>query len=201
MLHRQNQSYSCVLTPSTRVLDSKLAAPKPPKPSKKEEIANDEPGDVKFLRSASVTIDSRPFRAFIRGDLHQHTEFSTDGGGSSDGSVPEFACAYADRRRFRRDFGAVTDHSTGGDVGSAGGDEAPAEDQAEMHQIPGRYLALFGDERSATYPNGHRNVIQPYRNIPIVKYHFRADVPEYWSTYEGGLPRALVDSTATSSAL
>jgi hypothetical protein len=60
------------------------------------------------------------------------------------------------------DFGAVTDHSAGGDVEYWWW---LIQKLTEMHQVPGRYLALFGNERSATYPNGHRNIIHPYLGL------------------------------------
>jgi len=184
---RQNQVMSCVLTPSTPVAASKLAPAKAAPPTQISAAAVDEAVDVKFLRAASVTIDRKPYRLY-RGDLHRHTEFSTDGGGSNDGSVPEFFRYMLDAASM--DFGAVTDHSAGGDVEYWWW---LIQKLTEMHQVPGRYLALFGNERSATYPNGHRNIIHPYRNVPIVKYHFRSDVPEYWSTYEAA-SRDLVDN-------
>jgi hypothetical protein len=175
---RSNQVMSCVLTPSTPVLPAKLINPKAVQVTRNAAAEGDEAGDVKFLRSASVTIDSKAFKIY-RGDLHRHTELSTDGGGSRDGSAPEFFRYMIDAASM--DFGAVTDHSAGGDVEYWWW---ITQKLTEMHQVPGRYRALFGYERSATYPNGHRNIIHPYRNIPVVKYHFRADVPEYWSTYE-----------------
>jgi hypothetical protein len=88
------------------------------------------------------------------------------------------------------DFGAIADHNAGGD------NEYwwwYTNKMTDLYHVPGRYAALFGYERSATYPNGHRNIIHPFRNIPVVKFHFRADVPEYWSTYEA-VSRDMVDN-------
>jgi hypothetical protein len=79
-------------------------------------------------------------------------------------------------------------HSAGGDSHNAGGDNEYwwwyINKLTDVYFVPGRYTPLFGYERSATFPNGHRNIIHAYRNIPIVKFHFHGDVPEYWSTYE-----------------
>ncbi|MBI3698014.1 MAG: hypothetical protein HY238_24660 [Acidobacteria bacterium] len=186
-LPQQNQVWSSVLTPATPVLAPKLAAAAAPGGGGSTGGHADEAGDVKQLRSHTVTIDNRPHHVY-RGDLHRHTEFSTDGGGSVDGSVPDFFRYTIDAADL--DFSAVTDHSAGGDVEYWWW---LIQKMSEMHQVPGRYLSLYGYERTATYPNGHRNVIHPYRNVPVVKFHFRADVPEYWSTYEV-LSRDLVNN-------
>ena len=130
----------------------------------------------------------------MRGDLHRHTELSTDGGGRNDGSLVDFFRYMIDAADM--DFGAITDHNAGGD------NEYwwwYINKLTDVYFVPGRYTPLFGYERSATYPNGHRNIIHPYRNIPIVKFHFRGDVPEYWSTYEA-VSRDMVDNE-TQAAL
>jgi hypothetical protein len=124
----------------------------------------------------------------VRGDLHRHTELSTDGGGRADGSLVDFFRYMIDVADM--DFGAVTDHNAGGD------NEYwwwYINKLTDVYFVPGRYTALFGYERSATFPNGHRNIIHPYRNIPIVKFHFRGDAPEHWSTYEA-VSRDMVDN-------
>ena len=183
---RNNQVWACVLTPSTPVPVSKLATAAPEGPVAAAGHA-DEPGDVKRIRGHTVTIGNRQHRIY-RGDLHRHTEFSTDSGGAGDGSVPDFFRYMIDAASM--DFGAVTDHSAGGD------NEYwwwLTQKLTEMHQAPGRYLALFGNERSVTFPNGHRNTLHAERNVPAIKFYFKSTMPEAYNTSEAS-SRDLADN-------
>jgi hypothetical protein len=88
----------------------------------------------------------------LRGDLHRHTEFSWDGGGFKDGSLQDMYRYMIDAAAL--DFGADTDHQGG---------LWPywrwfSAKMADMHHVPGAYISLFGYERSASFPHGHRNV-------------------------------------------
>ena len=78
------------------------------------------------------------------------------------------------------DFGAITDHSAGGDYEYWWW---LIQKVTELHHVPGRYSSLFGYERTPHWPNGHKNVIHALPNIPIVKLFFRPDIAEHWSTY------------------
>jgi hypothetical protein len=111
----------------------------------------DEPGDVKAIRGYTVTIEGRPHR-IVRGDFHRHTELSWDRGGEPDGSLQDFYRYMIDAAAL--DFGASTDHQGG---------SWPywwwyTQKMTDMHHVPGAYAAIFGYERSAQYPFGHRNM-------------------------------------------
>jgi hypothetical protein len=129
------------------------------------------------LRAQPVAIAGKTNRLF-KGDLHRHTELSTDGGGRADGSILDFFRYMIDAASM--DYGAITDHSAGGDYEYWWW---LIQKVTDLHHIPGRYLSLFGYERTPHWPKGHKNVIHAARNIPIIKLFFRADIPEHWSTY------------------
>jgi hypothetical protein len=67
---------------------------------------------VRAIRSYRVNLAGAPHQ-IVRGDLHRHTELSTDGGGRNDGSLVDFFRYMLDATDM--DFGAVTDHNAGGD--------------------------------------------------------------------------------------
>ena len=183
----KNDIWSAVLTPAIPAAEPKLEPiPAAPAVTMKGGHTN-EADDVRRVRAHRVSLAGAEHR-IVRGDLHRHTELSTDGGGRTDGSLVDFFRYMIDAADM--DFGAITDHNAGGD------NEYwwwYINKLTDVYFVPGRYTPLFGYERSATFPNGHRNIIHPYRNIPIVKFHFRGDVPEYWSTYEA-VSRDMVDN-------
>jgi hypothetical protein len=183
----KNDIWTAVFTPATPARDPDLASLTIATPALAKPGHVDEAGDVQTIREHRILIGGVEHR-IMRGDLHRHTELSTDGGGRADGSLVDFMRYMFDAARM--DFGAITDHNAGGD------NEYwwwYTNKLTDLYHVPGRYTAMFGYERSATYPNGHRNIIHPYRNIPVVKFHFRSDVPEYWSTYEAA-SRDMVDN-------
>jgi hypothetical protein len=183
----KNEIWTGVFTPAVAAKDPNLESLPKVAAVKQKPGHTDEAGDVKTIRAHRIVIGGVEHR-IVRGDLHRHTELSTDGGGRADGSLVDFMRYMYDAASM--DFGAVTDHNAGGD------NEYwwwITNKLTDLYHVPGRYSALFGYERSATFPNGHRNIIHPYRNIPVVKFHFRADVPEYWSTYEA-VSRDMVDN-------
>jgi hypothetical protein len=182
----KNDIWSAVLTPSIAPAEPQLQAIPAPAAVTSKRGHTDEPGDVRAIRGHRIALAGVEHQ-IVRGDLHRHTELSTDGGGRNDGSLVDMFRYMIDAADM--DFGAVTDHNAGGD------NEYwwwYINKLTDLYFVPGRYTPLFGYERSATFPNGHRNIIHPYRNIPIVKFHFRPDVPEYWSTYEA-VSRDMVD--------
>jgi hypothetical protein len=112
---------------------------------------NDEAGDLRAIRAYTATIGGKPHH-IVRGDFHRHTEFSWDAGGFNDGSLHDFYRYMIDCAAM--DFGASTDHQGGG---------WPlwwwySQKLADMYHVPGAYVPIFGYERSAVYPNGHRNI-------------------------------------------
>lgn len=111
----------------------------------------DETGDLKAIRGYTVTINGKKSR-IVRGDFHRHTELSWDGGGAQDGSLQDFYRYMIDAAAM--DFGASTDHQGG---------QWPhwwwyTQKMTDMYHVPGGYVPIFGYERSAVFPNGHRNM-------------------------------------------
>jgi hypothetical protein len=110
-----------------------------------------EPADIAAIRQYRTTLGGKPLR-IVRGDLHRHTELSWDIGGLPDGSLQDFYRYMIDAAAM--DFGASTDHQGGA---------WPywwwyTQKMTDMYFVPGSYVPLFGYERSAQFPFGHRNI-------------------------------------------
>jgi hypothetical protein len=107
--------------------------------------------DVKAIRTYTRVVGGKPMH-IMRGDFHRHTELSWDGGGIADGNLQDFYRYMIDAASM--DFGASTDHQGGA---------WPywwfySQKMTDMYHVPGAYVPIFGYERSAIYPNGHRNM-------------------------------------------
>jgi hypothetical protein len=110
-----------------------------------------EAADIRGIRDYTAVVDGKKMH-IARGDFHRHTELSWDGGGSLDGSLLDFYRYMLDAAAM--DFGASTDHQGGA---------WPywwwyTQKMTDMFHVPGVYAAIFGYERSASFPNGHRNI-------------------------------------------
>ena len=109
------------------------------------------------------------------GDLHRHTEISSDGG--FDGTLWDMYRYALDVAEL--DFIASTDHFYGGN-GSVGADEIRSYDWwrtqklTDAFHVRGRFYPLFGYERSVRWPYGHRNIISPVRGATAVNKTFPA---------------------------
>jgi hypothetical protein len=114
----------------------------PSEPREKEQIAR--------LRAAKIW----------RGDWHRHTDISLDGAG--DGSLWD-AYRYA-MDAAGMDWFVVTDHQSGVQEYTWW----RIDKSADMFHVPGFFTALYGTERSLSYPNGHRNLMFATRGIPIL---------------------------------
>jgi hypothetical protein len=117
----------------------------------------DEVGDLRAIRSYTANVDGKNMH-IVRGDFHRHTELSWDGGGTADGNLQDFYRYMIDVAAM--DFGASTDHQGGG---------WPywwwyTQKMTDMYHVPGAYVPIFGYERSAIFPNGHRNVFYATRS-------------------------------------
>ncbi|MGH8247543.1 MAG: hypothetical protein ACREUU_14050 [Gammaproteobacteria bacterium] len=128
----------------------------------------DERGDLAAIRSARTRLGGDELR-IVRGDLHRHTELSWDGGGTGDSSLLDFYRYMIDAAGM--DFGAVTDHNAGGDHLYS---YWYIQKTTDMFHLPGRYVSLYGYERSAVFPNGHRNIFHARRGIPVVTFFTRS---------------------------
>src|SRR4029453_15415934 len=127
-----------------------------------------EAADLAAIRRYAVTIDGRPHH-IVRGDFHRHTGLSWDGGGGLDGSLSDFYRYMIDCASM--DFGASTDHQGGA---------WPywwwySQKMTDMHMVAGAYVPIFGYERSALYPDGHRNGLFATRAASRVTPFFLRD--------------------------
>ena len=131
-----------------------------------------EGADLDALRGYRTAVHGRPVQ-IVRGDFHRHTELSWDGGGGNDGSLLDFYRYMIDASAM--DFGASTDHQGGAyDYWWWYSQKA-----TDMHHIPGAYTAVYGFERSATQPNGHRNIFYADRSGEVVPFFLRSDAARY----------------------
>ena len=113
--------------------------------------------DVARIRGYRTSVNGAEYR-ILRGDFHRHTEISNDGSG--DGSIEDYYRYNLDAASM--DTGILTDHNMGGDVEYSWW---RTEKSYDLFRIRGRYLPLFGYERSVNYPNGHRNVVFDHRGV------------------------------------
>ena len=116
-----------------------------------------EASDLKAIRGYTAMAGGKRLH-IVRGDFHRHTELSWDGGGTQDGSLQDFYRYMIDAAAM--DFGASTDHQGGA---------WPywwwyTQKMTDMYHVPGAYVPIFGYERSAVYPNGHRNIFYARRS-------------------------------------
>ena len=132
----------------------------------------DEVQDVRTIRAYRSFIHGVE-KQIVRGDLHRHTEFSWDSRGNIDGSLLDFYRYMLDAAAM--DFGAVTDHNSGGDYEYAWW---LIEKSCDLYHIPGRFTTFYGYERSLPFPFGHRNVFHTRRGVPIVSFFTRTTFDE-----------------------
>jgi hypothetical protein len=127
-----------------------------------ELIHPNEAEQVRRIRAYKVEAGGKTYRIY-RGDLHRHTDISVDGIG--DGSLMDLHRYALDAIAF--DYVLVTDHNMGGDK------EYPwwrTQKANDLYTVPGRFISMYGYERSVRYPNGHRNVIwteRGHRTLPL----------------------------------
>ncbi|MBM3811438.1 MAG: hypothetical protein FJW20_07355 [Acidimicrobiia bacterium] len=133
----------------------------------------DEAGDLNRIRSYTATVGGKKLN-IVRGDFHRHTELSWDGGGSNDGSLQDFYRYMIDAGSM--DFGASTDHQGGA---------WPywwwyTQKMTDMYHVPGAYVPIFGYERSAVFPNGHRNMFFAKRSESrVTPFHLKAGAAQF----------------------
>jgi hypothetical protein len=165
----KNDVYLTLLPTAGAAIEPALRDPRPV--TVEARLAHtDEVGDVKAIRAYRAAVGGKQMRV-VRGDFHRHTEFSWDGGGFRDSSLLDFYRYMIDAAAM--DFGASTDHNAGGDYEYWWW---LTQKLTDVHHLPGSYVALYGYERSAVYPNGHRNIIHTVRNIPVVSFFTRTDL-------------------------
>ena len=126
--------------------------------------------NVEAIRDDKIESGGKTYRIY-RGDTHRHTEFSFDG--HNDGSLLH-AYRYAiDAAAL--DYLGVSDHIgknlPDGTRGAAGAKETDyyswlGQKTVDLLTLPGSFVPLYVYERSARYPNGHRNIIFAERGNP-----------------------------------
>ncbi len=117
---------------------------------------------VDRIRNYKVEVGGRTYHIF-RGDLHRHTDISTDGMG--DGSLMDLHRYGIDAALF--DYIMVGDHNMGNDNEYCWWRTQHSND---LYTVPGRFISMYGYERSVRYPNGHRNVIwtkRGHKTLPL----------------------------------
>ncbi len=123
--------------------------------------------DTEAIRSYRIKAGGRSYR-ILRGDLHRHTDISSDGIG--DGALIDFYRYALTAGQF--DFMMVGDHQYGGD--SVPGVEYNwwrTEKSEDIFGVAGRFWPLYGTERSLPYPNGHRNTVFARRGVRWMPIH------------------------------
>ncbi len=124
----------------------------------------EEAADVARVRGWRTRVAGQTVQ-ILRGDTHRHTELSMDLRGAPDGSILDFYRYMLDAAAM--DWGLISDHQNGADREYWWWLE---EKLADMYHAPERYVAMFGYERSANYPFGHRNVIHAERGVLPVPF-------------------------------
>ena len=143
------------------------AARQPPNRPRRE-MAVDEPvhpndaEDVARIRNYVYHVGGKRYKIY-RGDMHRHTEISWDG--YNDGSTEDTYRYAIDPGAL--DFLAITEHNFG--VADEY-DWFRSQKYADIFRVGASFVPLFAYERSIKYPNGHRNVVFPYRGAPILDY-------------------------------
>jgi len=134
----------------------------------------------------------------VRGDLHRHTEISMDG--ATDGSLWDLYRYALDAAAL--DFIAVTDHNYGAWLDTDEPETPNTDDvyqwwrtqkSADLFHVPGRFVPLYGYERSINFPLGHVNVFHARRGIfsyRVPKLHI-AERPELIEKDALGLQKYL----------
>ena len=120
-----------------------------------------EAADTQAIRSYRYETGGKRYR-ILRGDLHRHTDISSDGIG--EGGLIDFYRYAITAGSY--DFMMVADHQFGGDnVPGVEYNWWRTEKSEDIFLVPGRFWPLFGTERSLPYPNGHRNTVFAARGV------------------------------------
>ena len=154
--------------------------------------------DILRLRRARIEVDGEELQ-IARGDLHRHTEFSSDGG--IDGTLDDLMRYAIDGADL--DFVVNSDHNSGNDREYSWWLTQKAIDN---YTYSPSFTGLHGYERSVPYPEGHRNIlfrqrgIRPLARLPIAKVEDKGPAADtemlysYLRTFDG---LAFPHTTAT----
>ena len=167
--------YAARYEPGVPASEPRLADRPPTVPARPAGHPN-EARDVRRIRGHRTRVGGEQLR-ILRGDTHRHTELSMDLRGSPDGSVLDFYRYMLDAAAM--DWGFISDHQYGADRSYWWW---LTEKVADLFHHEG-FASLFGYERSARYPNGHRNVFHTRRGIQNVPFFVRPE--EYMQRHNG----------------
>ena len=170
----------------------------PFRPSRAPDYAPTHPNesaDLARIRGHRVEIGGETWKV-VRGDLHRHTEISMDG--ALDGSLYD-AYRYA-LDAAQLDFLGVSDHNYGQWLDTDQPDDPASDNEfqfwrtqksADLFYVPGRFVPLYGYERTPNFPLGHRNIFHARRGVfslRVPKLHVRetpdlleTDPPKLWA--------------------
>lgn len=138
--------------------------------------------EVKRMRDARADVHGKE-SLIARGDLHRHTEFSSDGG--ADGTLDDMIRYSVDAGQL--DFVVNSDHMNGN------GREFPwwlTQKAIDKFTFSPSFTGLHGYERSVRYPEGHRNLLFKQRgvrilpNLPRTRVEPREPAPDTDMLYE-----------------
>ena len=129
-----------------------------------------EQDDIARMRNHRVTASGTSLQ-LLRGEFHRHTEISShrDGDGLLEDSW-RYALDAADL-----DWMGNGDHMNGTNYEYMWW---LIQKMTDLHQNPPRFVAALTYERSAVYPNGHRNVMLPKRGIRPLPFGDLKGTPE-----------------------
>ncbi len=136
--------------PALSPADRNPGQPAPP-------VHPNEAEDVARLRKHEIKVKGKTYGLY-RGDFHRHTEISQDG--ASDGALEDFWRYALDAAKF--DWIGIADHDSGG---SKEYTWWLTQKTIDLFHNPPSFVPVFSYERSVSYPDGHRNVMFPYRGV------------------------------------
>ena len=115
---------------------------------------------VQRIRDYVIESGGKSYKIY-RGDTHRHTEYSGDG--NNDGAQND-TYRYAMNAAELDYLGMSEHHSSGGP--NIDYINWLLQQRVDVFHVPGRFVPLFGYERSVSYPNGHRNLFFAQRGNP-----------------------------------
>ena len=127
------------------------------------DVAPTETDDLRRIRDYTIESEGKTYKIY-RGDTHRHTEFSMDG--NNDGSLLQTYRYAVDAASL--DYLLVSEHN-----GNQGPDVEYVnwllQQAVDVHALGDRFQALYGYERSISYPDGHRNILFAERGVPALE--------------------------------
>ena len=155
---RQDDLYATWLEPDSRATEPPALVALAADPAAAlEPVHPNETADKARLRNYRIDAGGRSLR-LVRGEFHRHTEFTSHN--DQDGLLE-------DTWRYALDA-ADLDWMGNGDHMNGFGHEYMwwlIQKQIDLHHHGRQFVAAYTYERSAVYPNGHRNVMMPRRGI------------------------------------